>query len=307
MKPAHYHFILNPKARSNTGAAFFEGIEKKHFLDRIPYSKHIPTSPQNVVKTVQELAADDVVIVAVGGDGTINAVATGLAQSDSQAVMGIIPLGTGNALSYTLGLRRLSVAIETLLSGHIFPMDLVATGEAEMPYVIFMASVGFDSKILAIRTRLQRWGKFWSFPLALIRGIGTKPSRMAIRVDGRPFVDDEVISSALITNGHCYGFGIRAVPRTLLDDGRIELQIFPSKTAQMVTMLKYMLGARYYPENIRHIRGQFIQIDGEPAGQFDGDEIERPTFSLRVVPHAIRVLAATDAFFSTSALGQIQV
>ena len=65
-------------------------------------------------------------IVAAGGDGTLNEVVNGLREDASAVVVGLIPLGTGNDFARTLGLPTdVDEAIALLLAGHTRAIDLV--------------------------------------------------------------------------------------------------------------------------------------------------------------------------------------
>ncbi|OQY30349.1 MAG: hypothetical protein B6244_00375 [Candidatus Cloacimonetes bacterium 4572_55] len=310
MKPTHYHFILNPASRGGRGARAFFGIEDRYLKGSIPYTLHVPSSVEETLTLSRELADAHTVIIAAGGDGTVNTVATGLVQSGSPAVMGILPLGTGNALSYTCGVRKIEKAVETLFSGSIYAMDLIKTNNKTISYVTFMAGVGFDGKVLAIRNQISLGG-FLSFPIAMLvtmlKDIGNPKSTISVAINGRNVLRAEKISSAVISNGHCYGFGFPAVPRAYLDDGQIELQLFPTKRSQFSAMAQYGLGWKYYPPSVERFSAESIEIQGERAGQFDGEVINQKVYSLELKPQSLRILAADGRFFSKPPLDQIRL
>lgn len=305
MKISHYHFIINPRAKGDTAIQRFDEIRRRHLDRNISYDLHVPHSPLAAIQLSQRLSQADTALVAIGGDGTINAVATGLAQSETPGILGILPLGTGNALSYTLGVRRLSNAIEALLCGYIFPMDLIKTNSPTLPFVTFMAGIGIDSKILKTRRDTLKWGHFFSFPMAVLKNIRLTASSMKITVDGQPVTGIDKIGTVLINNGHCYGFGLKSVPEAYLDDGLMEIQLFPNKSRQLLSVIGYNLGMTHFPTAVPHYRGRRVSISGERFGQIDGDVILQDEFRFEVAPDMIRVIAADTAHFSQPPLGQL--
>ncbi len=306
MQPRHYHFILNPKARGGTGLPRFKKIESAYLRGSISYTLHTPPSPRHIQQVVQDVDDKQAVIVAVGGDGTVNLVIAGMLKTNSPAVLGVIPMGTGNALSYTLGVRQTAQAARTLFNGAIYGMDVIETNYGDMPYVMFMASVGLEGRLLALRNSLVKWGHFWSFPLAIAKGWRLPLSSVTISVDGKPALVNQTVSSAVITNGHCYGYNFKAVPRNFIDDGLIELQLFPSRSAQILAMTQYAFGGTYPPE-VRHFTCRQVEIGGEEAAQFDGEVVRQPTYTFRVLPRAIRILAADNHYFSQPAVDRITI
>ena len=84
-------------------------------------------------------------VVAAGGDGTLNEVVNGLREDASAVVLGLIPLGTGNDFARTLGLPRdVDEAIALLRAGHTRAIDLVRVTSDEMRYFVNVSTGGFS-------------------------------------------------------------------------------------------------------------------------------------------------------------------
>lgn len=110
-------------------------------------------------------------IVAAGGDGTVAAVAAGVAGSDCR--MGVIPLGTFNYFARAHGLpETVPEAVRAIASGTVRPIDI---GEVNGRVFINNASIGAYAKVLENRERVyRRWGRsraaaYWSVLVALVR------------------------------------------------------------------------------------------------------------------------------------------
>src|SRR5829696_7946649 len=119
--------------------------------------------------------AEDRLVVAAGGDGTINEVINGL---DREATLGILPLGTANVLARELGLPLdVGLACERILRGERARVDLgVATNrEGIERRFACMAGIGFDAKVVhAVTPRMKRYLRGLAFPLAAFKVLFTE-------------------------------------------------------------------------------------------------------------------------------------
>src|SRR3712207_5319021 len=91
-------FLLNPKAKHDTGAKNWKNLHKKY--------PQLPEHPLDITKI--DLAKiinqrDHRLIVIAGGDGAINAVSDIVSRMKKKPMLSIVPLGTGNAISYCFG------------------------------------------------------------------------------------------------------------------------------------------------------------------------------------------------------------
>jgi diacylglycerol kinase (ATP) len=143
----------------NSGSAGQEG-----YLERFAEVLRAGGLPVAVLNTERpdhatELAAEagDRLVVAAGGDGTVNEVLNGLSQ---EATLGILPLGTANVLARELGLPlEPEAACERILTGTAFRTDVgVATdGEGTERRFACMAGIGFDAEVVGeVGPRLKR-------------------------------------------------------------------------------------------------------------------------------------------------------
>jgi|TARA_R100000322_G_scaffold99519_9_gene63059 diacylglycerol kinase (ATP) len=228
------------------------------------------------------------VIVAAGGDGTINEVARGLL---GQGVpLGIVPLGTANVLAVEIGLPPNADEISSMLLGG--PAELIGTGLVQGEIFLMMVGIGFDGEIVhGIDPKLKRlWGKgafIWSGLKVWVRG----PAHdIRLVADGR----EKRAAWAIVTNGRHY-----AGPYVLAPDARITqpgLTLFlfhkPSRFAFAVYLAA--LGSGIVPRlpgvevlPARHINvlapeGLAVEVDGDDRG-FLPQVIERGTQFLRMV------------------------
>src|SRR5918997_3798576 len=160
-------------------------------------------------------------IVAAGGDGTINEVINGLGRG---ATLGILPLGTANVLARELGLPLdAERACERILRGQRMRMDLgVATDGAGVERrFACMAGVGFDAKVVrAVTPRLKDRLKGLAFPLIGLKVL-LQERFPPVRVRGGDA--NHVVPFAIVANAHRYGGDYRVSGPGLLTSGELEV------------------------------------------------------------------------------------
>ena len=163
-------------------------------------------------------------IVAVGGDGTMNEVASALI--DTSATLGLIPCGSGDGLGRHLGIHgSASHALRVLGSGHPRTID---TGMADGHPFFTASGIGFEAEIAQRFNALKRRG-FLRYLSTSARVLMTwKPSRYVIHHASNK---DEVEAFTLaVANSDQYGNNAIIAPGARADDGLIDLCAIPSIT-----------------------------------------------------------------------------
>ncbi len=184
------------------------------------------------------LAAGADVVVAVGGDGTVRAVAEAMAGSGK--AMGILPRGTGNLLARNLDISTTSVddALATVLSGHDRHVDvgrLRVDEFAEEPVpgtegardvdhlFLVIAGLGFDAAMVADADPALKSRVGWmAYFVAGVRHLHGRRTRMRIELDDAPAVDTRV-RSLMVGNCGLLPGGITLIPDAVIDDGRLDV------------------------------------------------------------------------------------
>jgi len=165
-------------------------------------------------------SAGDRLVVAAGGDGTVNEVLNGLSPGSTLAVL---PLGTANVLARELGLPLdPEQACRRILDGEVSQVDFgVATDEngIERRFAC-MAGIGFDAKVVGTVTpRLKRFLRGLAFALTAFRVLfGNRFPPLEISHGDEVYV----ARFAIIANGHYYGGDYRVTGPGLLTSGELE-------------------------------------------------------------------------------------
>jgi len=209
------------------------------------------------------------IVVAAGGDGTINEVVNGLVGSDLP--LAIVPLGTANVLAAEIGMplraRRIARAI---VRGEV---RSVHVGSVNGRRFLMMAGVGFDAHVVAnVDPRLKRaFGKL-AYVVETLVGLFRFPYRhYRVIIDGTP----HDAASVVIANSHYYGGRFTCAPQARLDDPALHVCLFERSGPWSVLRYGWGLvaGRLHRLRDVRVIAGSGIRIEGatgEPV-QCDGD------------------------------------
>jgi diacylglycerol kinase family enzyme len=290
------HIILNPVAGARQPRLLHDIIERLKragaavTLEQTSGPGDATWLAQRAALRVGEAGAPDVpdVIVAAGGDGTINEVARGLL---GQSVpLGIVPLGTANVLAIELGLRpRAAEIANMLLAG---PARLIGTGLVQGRIFLLMVGIGFDGRVIhtvnpALKRRFGKGAVIWAGLQAWAQGPGRG---IELIVDGRPRHAKWVVA----LNGRYF-----AGPYSLAPAGDITqpgLTLFLFGKGSRFALVRYLIALglgrveRLPDVEVVHARHVEVFSAGHVEVEVDGDErgflpqvIEQGTHLLRLV------------------------
>jgi len=232
-------------------------------------------------------------VVAWGGDGTINEVASALMHS--RASLGIVPMGSGNGLAREIGAPAgREEALEAALTG----TDRVIDAGALNGRVFFNAAgVGFDAHVAeAFAASAGHRRGFASYASVTVRELFRyRAGEYVIEAAGQSASACRALLIS-IANTRQWGSGARIAPAARMDDQRLDLVIVPALAPAVVLANTWRLFAGSIPGwsavAVRQVHAATIRcdppapvhVDGEPAGRLDAIDI-------RVIPAALRVRA----------------
>ncbi len=231
------------------------------------------------------------VVVAWGGDGTINEVASALTHS--RAALGIVPMGSGNGLAREVGVPRgHEAALEAALTG---PERTIDAGELNGRVFFNAAGVGFDAHVAAAFASTAGHARgFASYAALTVRELCRyEPGTYVITPEGGPAMTRRALLVS-VANTRQWGSGARIAPAALMDDERLDLVVVPALPPAVVLANSWRLFAgsiagwsavetrQVHAASIRCAPPAPAHVDGEPAGLLE--EID-----IRVIPAALRV------------------
>ncbi|MGH3016857.1 MAG: diacylglycerol/lipid kinase family protein [Gaiellaceae bacterium] len=247
----------------------------------------------------QVAAAGAELLVAVGGDGTVNEVVNGLVAAEGQAELAVIPRGTGVDFVRSFEIpTKLDDAFSVVLAGRSRPIDLGRatyrswSGETETLYFANVASAGMSGAIAKrvneSKSRLAKASYFFATFSVFARW-----QTGEVRVS----VDDEIrggrMRDVIIANCRYFGGGMKICPEAEPDDGVLDALLIGdiTKTDLALTLPKIYRGTHLPHPKAELLRGQVVSVDARlplPI-QLDGEQPGTTPVRFEVVPRAIRV------------------
>lgn len=283
-------FIINPVSGGKKKDGVPELIHK--YLDHtiFEYETIYSTGVKHARDVARERAADYDIIVAVGGDGTINEVASAIAGTDT--VLGVIPYGSGNGLSRFLGIpMNAEGAIKLLNTGQAVTID---AGKMNGKWFFNMAGMGFDAHISHVFAQGSEKRGFVSYFKSSLKEIANyKSQTYQLDVDGVKYEREAFMLS--LANSSQYGNNAHVSPTASVQDGLLDVCIikpfplyrFPemgirmfTKTADSSKFVEIIKGKHIV---IKRTQPGPIHLDGEPR-EADID------INVNIVPGALKII-----------------
>lgn len=285
--PHRYPVIFNPKARSQKGGRVLRFIESH--ADRLAlHTTHHAGEAREIA--ARFAAAGEPVLIAAGGDGTLNEVVNGLAGS--RTVLGVLPAGTMNVFAREMGIPfdSLERAFQVIERGFIQEVDLFEANGA--PFVQ-MAGVGFDAKVIEETTweAKKRLGPL-AYLLAGMKVLGETPPKLEVILpDGRR----EEGVAVLAGNGALYGGPFKFFRNANNHDSKLDVLVYKEAGYRIVLDslrglafggIDLMASTSYFQarEFVVKSAGEVpVEVDGEWLGRFSEVRFAESANRLRVI------------------------
>jgi diacylglycerol kinase (ATP) len=245
-------------------------------------STHATTEEGDAVKAAAWAADNHYdLVVAAGGDGTINEVINGMADRDFRPRLGVIPVGTTNDFARALLIPRdIKKAVDIIVNGRSKHLDI---GKVNDNYFMNIAGGG---KLTELTYEVPSKLKTMLGQLAYyMKGIemlpSLKPAEVRIEYDGH--VIDEDIMLFLVSNTNSVGGFEKLAPDAKFDDGYFDLIILrKTNLAEFIRIATLALrGAHLEDKNIIYAHAKHVKvtpkedmqlnIDGEFGGMLPGE------------------------------------
>ena len=213
-------FIINPIAGHKKYKIAEKGIHKyldhKKFESNIEYSKK-KGDVQKITKKAIDRGAN--IIIAVGGDGTVNEVSSVLIKSNIK--MGVIPIGSGNGLALCLGIpKNIKKAIERINLNHAKKIDCISINNLHSINII---GFGFDACVAKEFSKETSRGLIKYIILTFKLLISYKPKEFTVKFNNK--IEKIKAFSLNICNGKQFGNNFIISPKAKIDDGKLRICI----------------------------------------------------------------------------------
>ena len=282
-------FIINPNSGHKNGADVIELIPKYLDLNKFKYSYILTTHQKHAIEISSKAVNDKIdIVVAVGGDGLVNEVFQSLVNTD--LVFSIIPMGSGNGVSRSLGIdMNIKTALKNLNNLKSKKID-TATFNG-LPY-LGIAGIGFDGFIAKEFSKRNKRGLLSYIKVFLKHYKDFKCSKFTISCNNELHELDAFIVA--IANTQQYGNNAYIAPKANISDGMLDLVIVKkhNKWLLPIILLKGFTRRLHKSKYIEYIKSKkFViktsysqaHIDGEPINGKKENIIEVLPLSLNIL------------------------
>jgi YegS/Rv2252/BmrU family lipid kinase len=275
-------FVINPVSGGGRASRLWPAVKDRFSRHGFQFEFALTSKRGDGVELARRAALDGwPLVVAVGGDGTVNEVVNGLVEAETPATLGILNAGRGNDCRRNFNLpSRVPLALERLLAGRDVPIDV---GLAEWPdgrrrHFVMSLGAGFDAAVAARAERSRGSGKapYVRAILGTLRAY--RPLPATIRVDERVHFSGP-ITAAVVANGPYYGQGMKIAPTADPHDGVLDLVVLCNLgRVELLRWLPTVYRGRHLANpKVSTARGRTVSIDapaplplhvdGEPCGE----------------------------------------
>jgi YegS/Rv2252/BmrU family lipid kinase len=295
MKPEDGYIgcIINPKA----GAGSQQGTARRFTSYLTAEGYNVRTMLTGCLHDAYDFAQnfaqvrDCLMVVAVGGDGLVREVTSGLRGSDKPLL--IIPAGTENLLANELGFdEKFSTIAGAFEEGYIKSLDLgIANGQS----FTSIAGIGFDGKIVERVYNLRQghidhldylgpaWRTFWDYRYDTIK----------VEVDGKTVFDGRGI--VFVGNISRYALGLQLLHYADFSDGLLDICIYKcsSRGRLLKQFIMTIMKQHFKFGDVIYKQGKKILVSSQAADvpvEIDGDPGPNLPVEIEVIPQAIKVV-----------------
>lgn len=265
-------FIINPISGVFSKDRVVSAIETYLDKNKFDYSIEFTEGPGHALEICDRKISEGAeIIVAVGGDGSVNEIARKL--TDKNVQLGIIPAGSGNGLAHHLNIPfSYRKAIEVINRGKSLKID---TGSINDVFFISIAGIGFDGIVAREYARYKRRGFLTYLKVVTEEYVNYRPRRYTIEVNGEVLKRKALFIS--FANSDQFGYGASIAPTASVDDGLLDVIIMKKPMvielpilASLLYWKKIDLSRQFEIIKARELvvktrRKRWVNIDGEPV------------------------------------------
>ena len=298
-------FIINPAAGKENA---YDTIKAElDSLDTpVDYELYLTQAPKDATAYIRKYCeehSEPVRFYACGGDGTLNETVNGVVEFP-HASLGCYPCGSGNDFVKYYGRKEFFLNVRELVEAEEEYIDLMRVGDR---YAINATHFGFDSCVAKTMMNVRRkkliGGKRAYTTGVVVSLFKAMKNACRVAVDGEELNPEGKILLCTVANGQYVGGSFRCAPRSLDNDGFLEVCLMrPVSHFRFLKLVGYYKKGEHldnpkFEKIVIYRRGKSVQIEA-PEGflySFDGELIAQNSFRVDVVPRAIRFAVPKSA------------
>ena len=283
--------ILNPHAGRENKYHVIKAVVEA--LDSLEIIK----TKQRGDATLLAKQTDADIILAAGGDGTINEVINGILRNKKKKpVLGIIPIGTSNLCAKSLGIPLINTKamVEIIKKGRKKSIDI---GKINERYFVIACGVGLDAEMYQnVEPDIKKFFGEVAYPISLLKTMFShRFQRLLIKVTKNNKTTDVEGYYALICNMGKYTKLFQVIPEAKCDDGLLDILIF--KNSDLISQFTYLFNmiskTQKMNKDILYMQGEkFVIKSGEEVlAHADAEIVGTTPVEISLLPKCIEVLA----------------
>lgn len=299
--------VVNPRSANGRTGKEWNSLRSALEAELGPIAVKMTTRPLEAVELTRRAIQEGAeMILAVGGDGTLNEVVNGFFDNGRPVregmALGVLSRGTGCDFIKSYGFPKDVREAARLLRGRdASPCDVglvrlkPAEGAPAERYFINIADLGVGGLVVdAVNRTTKAFGGKASFLMGSIRGsLAYRNQPMRIVVDGKTVADGIPQYMVAVANGRCFGAGMRIAPDASLSDGQFEVVV----TGDLTFLETVQLGRLVYRglagtiPKVKCWRGRRVEVSspGRVLIDIDGELAGESPASFEIIPGALRL------------------
>lgn len=283
--------IINPVAGRKSAKRSIPIIKKIFSELSTDFNMEITRYPTQAIDLSKEASkANFDIIVAAGGDGTVNEVVNGMIESRS--VLGVIPLGLGNDFAKLIGMpTNLKEACLAIYNGEVKNIDL---GRVNNRYFVNCLGIGFDACVASESRRIGCFIPRKCIYLCSVIKMLFKYKSIPVNIMCADVKLDKEIILIAVGNGKTSGGGFLLTPEAKIDDGLIDVCIIDrvGKLNLFRNLPKVLKGTHRGLPHVSMLKTKKLIVDSSVSllAHTDGEIIENNHYQIEVLSKRLRIV-----------------
>ncbi|NWQ43062.1 diacylglycerol kinase family lipid kinase [Bacillus sp. EB106-08-02-XG196] len=303
------YFIINPKARNGYSLKVWGKVETKLMDDKIPYLAFFTEYHGHAIKLAAQIAEknnEQIVIIAVGGDGTISEVMNGIAKYNN-ITLGFVPGGSGNDFSRGFQIpanpeEALKVILR-LMNEEVPSIDIgkITREDHSEHYFINNMGAGFDALVSyeVNHSKVKAWlnklslGRLVYVYFLLKKLFSYKCSTIDLSIDGKRHILEQTWF-VTVSNQPYYGGGMMIAPDAVPGDGLLDITVVHrlSRLKLLLVFISVFWGKHVHFKEVKTFKGQMVTIQSSSLlfVHADGEDIGFTPLNIHIQAKTLKVL-----------------
>lgn len=281
-------FVINPGSGIQGNKSWEENI-RNYFTEKpfVPefYNLPTPVDTRSLSEKIRNTRAN--LIVAVGGDGTVNIVARMVAKHGG--VLGIIPSGSANGMAKELGIpSNAEGALDILCNGQVSNCDAIMINNDQICF--HLCDIGINAQLIKYFNEGRVRGMF-GYAKVIFKALRNK-QKLAVTIHSNNQEVRRTAFMVVLANASKYGTGAVINPTGVLDDGIFEVVVIRKLALSELLRMLFWPG-EFNPRKIEIFSGTSVNVTtrGRAHFQIDGEYIGRlNTLHAEILKHYIRIM-----------------